>query len=163
MASEKLQFRRRHEIVIGLVGAVGTDLPAVERGLELALREVGYKVKIFKVSEQLKEIFGTPPNNSNCEYDRINHLMNCGDHLRERTENGEAVALLGIGQIRRLREGRQDHRGASHTKTDGANVPASEVAYVLHSLKHPMEVELLRGVYGHSFFAVFATRLEKRV
>ena len=170
MASETLHFCRRNEIVIGLIGAAGTDLARVELILKDALQEVGYGVpRPIKLSESLRELYGSVSCHATCstcqksprpgcEYCRISHLMDCGDDLRKRTQNGEAVALLGIAQIRRMRSKEQcaSERDRCQEPLDAANAPKRSTAYILHSMKHPQEAVVLRGIHGAAFIAVFA-------
>lgn len=65
--------------------------------------------------------------------------MNAGDELRLSAKNAAAMAALVVRQIVRLRRSRS------------SNTP---VVYLLRSLKHPGEIDLLRYVYGSAFFAV---------
>ncbi|MEO9061417.1 MAG: anti-phage dCTP deaminase [Nitrosospira sp.] len=67
--------------------------------------------------------------------------MDEGTKLREKSGRGDAVALLGIMEIKRIRE--EEHNGDSKHN-----------AYILRSLKHPHEVETLRNVYGRGFFLI---------
>ncbi|MBW8827991.1 MAG: hypothetical protein JF606_00895 [Burkholderiales bacterium] len=69
--------------------------------------------------------------------------MDAGTRLREDSERGEAVALLAIAEIRRVRQ--QELNGSTESN-----------AYILRSLKHPDEVETLRAVYGKGFFLISA-------
>ena len=73
------------------------------------------------------------------EHERITRFMDAGDEFRRNAERGDAVALLGIGRVRDLRE--------SLSKRDNA----TGRAYVFNSLKHPDEVDLLRSVWGRRF------------
>jgi deoxycytidylate deaminase len=72
---------------------------------------------------------------------RINSLMDEGTNLRVKSERGDAVALLGIAEIKRVRE--EEFSGEKEGN-----------AYILRSLKHPQEVQTLRHVYGKGFFLV---------
>ena len=60
------------------------------------------------------------------------------------------MALLGISAIREARK----------QITGSYDKPATRRAYIIHSLKRPEEVELLRAIYGRAFYliAAFATR-----
>ena len=65
--------------------------------------------------------------------------MNAGDRLRSKAMSASALAALAVRKIVLLRD---------RQRTD------TSAAYLLRSLKHPDEIELLRHVYGESFFAV---------
>src|SRR5882724_7524804 len=130
------------ELFIGLAAAVGTDLDLVIGKLSKELRRVGYQPIHIKLSSLLKELpeyahhlVFTPAD----QY--IASHMTQGDELRRRTGQNDALALLALGEIRKLRE----ERGSPER-------PLSRHAYILRSLKHPDEVTTLRNVYGKSFY-----------
>lgn len=64
--------------------------------------------------------------------------------MRHRLRSGTALALAGIAEIRNRRK----------LLTGQPSVPADARAYIIHQLKHPDEVELLRRVYGPRFFLI---------
>jgi deoxycytidylate deaminase len=145
------------ELVIGLVGPIGVDLAPVIKALEVVLKEPKYKTHTIQLS-QLIEQFLNSDHSGKEEHVRINNLMNEGTSLREKTDRGEAVALLAIAEIRELRSQSIDNK-------------AERNAFILKSLKHPEEVKLLRAVYGKGFIliSVYAPRdvrvsaLEERI
>ena len=63
---------------------------------------------------------------------------------RKRLNNGAAMALAGITEIRRKRA----------EISGNPDKPSVARAYILHQLKHPDEVNVLRRVYGASFYLV---------
>ena len=67
--------------------------------------------------------------------------MHLGTHLRKQSGLAEAVALLGIEEIARIRE--EDFAGRE-----------SSNAFIVRSLKTPSEVQLLRNVYGKGFYLI---------
>lgn len=64
--------------------------------------------------------------------------MDAGNTLRERTQRADAVAVLSLYAIRQERSQRS---GSKNSEADG-------MAWILHSLKRPEEIELLRRIYG---------------
>src|SRR4051812_48706697 len=101
---ETLFLPKKHpELVIGLVGPVGVDLAPVIKSLEQVLREPGYTTRAIQLSLLIDKFIGTPHKWKD-EYDRIRALMDEGTSLREKTERGDAVALLAIAEIKRIRE-----------------------------------------------------------
>lgn len=138
---------RGPELVIGLVGPIGTDLPGVGRAVEETLREVGYTYDQVKLSQQMSLVRGFGPYPPDLPVDeRYDLLMNKGTSLREALKRGDALALLAIAEIRERRLG---HGGDS-------KMPVRRHAYVLDSLKNPEEVHTLRSVYGDAFFLIAA-------
>ena len=135
------------ELVIGLVGAVGTDLAFVTSALTQSLAEVRYRATTVSLSELLHKIqrwrnLARPM----AEDDRINRHMDAGDLVRKRTKRGDALAVLATGAIRRERR----------ALTGDPNTAAPRTAYILRSLKHPDEVTTLREIYGASCAVVSA-------
>ncbi len=134
----------RPELVFALVGAAGTRLDELSSELRTALDTFGYRSIDIHLSDFLTNYSGwtEPATAGNAE--RTRHLQNMGDAFRGKLEDGSALALAGIAEIRAAR---------SHI-TGSADRSASGHAYILHQLKHPDEVNLLRRVYGSSFFLV---------
>lgn len=141
-------MQEKAELVIGLIGAVGTDL----RGIILPelrkhLGTAGYAVELVRLSELIR---GTacfdPPDGGDAapEDQRIDAHMAAGDRLRQELGRGDAVALLALGHVRQLRRAAHGDPGR----------PLGGVAYVLDSLKHPREVDTLRRIYGDNFLAI---------
>jgi deoxycytidylate deaminase len=131
------------ELFVGLVGATGTDLSEIRIFLQDALQEVGYTTELIKLSTLLYE---QEPGQS--EADRLKESMDAGDEVRALATN--AVAVLGIQQVRQIRVQKQDGIDEETAK----RTPLSKTAYIFHSLKHPDEVKLLRKCYGDSFHLI---------
>lgn len=121
------------EIIIGIVSAVGTESSRVINPLKDRIGQFGYHVEEIKLSSLL-----TPPKKNTSgtsEYARIKSLMAVGDKLRESTKNN---AILSYGAAQRVKENRKEQN--------------KKRAYIINSLKHPEEVELLRKIYGQGFY-----------
>lgn len=149
----------RPEIVIGLVGAVGTDMQAVYDALNRVLAEIGYSHSEIRLSGFLKDL-PFPPSIPLVEspYEkRLDTYMSAGNEWRRTTKSGDALALLAIGHIR---EERKKANGTSSREP----APKNNHAFILRSLKHAKEVETLRDTYGPSFFLLSAyTPRQKRI
>src|SRR5262249_48999030 len=91
------------ELVIGLVAAVGTDHDQLTSFLEETLRGFNYKAKIVRVASLLhafpkyKDLPRAPVD------DYIDRHQWAGDDFRQKTKHGDALAVLGIGEIRSAR------------------------------------------------------------
>jgi deoxycytidylate deaminase len=134
----------RPELVFALVGAAGTRLEDLSKKLKEALETFGYQSVDIRLSDLLHRFAGwTPPTNPG-KPERTRHLQNMGDAFRQRLKNGAAMALAGIAEIRRKR-----------AEISGSpDKPAAARAYILHQLKHPDEANVLRRLYGASFYLV---------
>jgi deoxycytidylate deaminase len=128
------------EIIIGLVGPVGTDLNPISVAIERQFEALSYRAKTIRLSEKLERFFGEN-HSTKPEHERISGLMDIGTKLREESGRGDAVALLGIAEIKRIREADPGNKSERN-------------AYVLRSLKHPHEIQTLRSVYGKGFFLI---------
>lgn len=132
----------RPELFFALVAATGTDLDRVVDRLSAELSIVGYQLEEpirlshlihgIKDYEHLRDL-DVP------EDERIRMHMDAGDEIRKKLEQGSAVAALAVNEVRRRRVN-QGQRPAT--------------AYLFRSLKHPKEVELLRGIYGSSLVVI---------
>ena len=134
------------ELVVAVVGALGSPLQLVTDALGRALQEVGYESRLVSMSGLLHEFraWADLPRAPLDKY--VESHQDAGDELRTRTKRGDALACLAIGAIRKERQ----------NLSGDAKRPASRTAYLIRSLKHPDEVALLRRVYGRHFFLVAA-------
>ncbi|MCG5486773.1 MAG: hypothetical protein KK482_24255 [Sinorhizobium meliloti] len=139
--------RRTDELVIALVGAVGSGVSTTARALaEILEGEFGYSVETIKVSDIVNEKVGlvdyhpVPADDAQ----RIHKLQQAGSALRERF--GEDV--LANFCIERIHMGRDEEDTAA----------VRRYCTIIDSLKNPGEVERLRTVYGDLFWllGVFA-------
>jgi deoxycytidylate deaminase len=153
-AMADLKGENRPELVIGLVGAVGTDTSILEEALAESLGGVSYVSEPIRVSQLLTEFPRWSELPTSPEDVRYEKFMGAGDSLRELSHRGDAMALLAIAAIK-------EHRD---TLTGATGDPAYGHAFILRSLKHEDEVETLEEVYGPHFFLIagYSPR-EKRV
>ncbi|HEU4889526.1 MAG TPA: anti-phage dCTP deaminase [Thermoanaerobaculia bacterium] len=139
------------ELVIGFVGAIGTDLASVSDSLQRHLSSVGYSSSEIRVSALLHDI------------ERYAHLaeiqdqeayydehMSAGNALCERLERSDAMALLAVLQLRTFREERNSANGQESA------APFRRHAFIINSLKRKDEITALRRVYGDGFILLGA-------
>ncbi|HEU4656918.1 MAG TPA: anti-phage dCTP deaminase [Capillimicrobium sp.] len=140
MPAEMTTLMSPEDVVIGLVGAVGTDLPWVESALADHLSALRYDVQLISLSALMdREYEGTMLPREKMAYDAyVDQRMTAGNMLRHHWGEGQALARLAIEQIRRRRDASRAIRSA----------------YVLRSLKRPEEVRLLRDVYRGQFVLI---------
>lgn len=132
------------ELVLGLVGAVGTDLEKVVDILKKRLMVVGYEVEEIRISKDvIPKIESVDEKQISADnYSRIACMMDAGDAARKKTDN---FSILALGAASKISESR---------KSDDKNSPKHRprTAYIINSLKHPEEVQRLRGIYPQGFF-----------
>lgn len=151
--AEKISDRRTPELVIALVGPVGSGITDMAQILKDKLeRDYQYEgVRIIKVSGIIKEcsrLVGETPGEGLPEFERINHLQDVGNKLRS-AFGGDYLARKCISKIA---EDRQE------SGLDGDNPKPRRKAFIIDSLKHPDEVAVLREIYHEMFwmFGVFS-------
>ncbi|MBI5764262.1 MAG: cytidine deaminase [Planctomycetes bacterium] len=132
------------ELIIGLVGAVGTELGKVREELEARLKTIGYTVIQVKVTQDVIPLIvksKTWPDGD--EYERLMSLMDAGDEARKNSGDNSILALGAAAFInsKRTRE-KQDPQ------------PQPKRAYIISALKHPEEVERLREIYPEGFYLI---------
>ncbi len=111
------------------------------RSLESELRAASYivpePVRLAQLLHGLNSNQGLE--NISDERERITKHMDAGDALRKKLKVGGVMAALAISVIKEIRKDYPESR---------------RVAYILRSLKHPGEVELLREVYGPALYVL---------
>lgn len=131
------------ELVIGLVGAAGTDLTSATDAVGAALAPYGYTPIPVRVSELMREVKGGAwLKGVTYEDERIRAHMDAGDEIRNQADRNDAVIGLGISAMSEYRS----------EKFEGA--PATNTAFILNSLKHPTEIETMRRIYRDRFIAI---------
>lgn len=132
------------ELVIGVVGYVGAGCSTAAKRLHLILAQTGYTVHKIRLSQLIEQFYpsvAVPKAKDGLDEGvqrlaRASMLQDLGDSLRAGGK-GYALASLAIKDI----------------KSKRGSAPAGEtrIAYIIESVKHPGEVELLRNVYDQSF------------
>lgn len=132
------------ELIIGLVGAVGTQLKYIADIIKERLKAYNYEPIDIRVSKDVIEKMWRDSLKHSSEYERICNYIQLGNIARELSKDNSILALGVATEIMRRRE--KDEYG--NTK------PKKRVAYIINSLKHPEEVERLREIYSNGFFLI---------
>jgi len=145
---ELLQNNTANELVFAVVGPAGSGTSLLAQRLKVILSESRYETSILKATDIISEpqaLQGFSPTS----IERAKTLQRLGDEFRRQDPAAIARALA-----LRIRRTRAEHMKLSDIR-DEPIVPDSTLrAYVLDSLKHPAEVELLRRVYQSSFLLI---------
>lgn len=148
------ELEPEHELIVGLVGAVGTDLNLVYAILHEALLQVNYAPQEIRLSQLLHGLDWPSVLPEGGKYDDyLASHMEAGTQLRELMGGGDAMALLAMIKISQERR----------RLLKACSPPTARRAYVLRSLKHHKEVETLRRIYGPNFvlLAAYSPRSER--
>jgi len=140
------------ELVIGLVGAVGTELDTVVRILKERLEYFCYKVHTIHISKDvIPQIMGIDSPSNSGEYTRIDTLMTAGDNARKYSGDNGVLSLGAAAFINKL-----------GTDEAGKRNFRPRQAYIIKSLKHPDEILHLRKIYPLGFYSIGVYAHEKR-
>lgn len=144
------------ELIFAVVGPVGSGTSFVVKALEQLVRSTlnATEVTVVKASAVIEASLTHEPETI---YDsdplkRAERLQDAGDKIRKVDEAG--VATLLISNIKAARaeweEKRKAPQGATQIRPQGQAERTTRV-FIIDSLKHPAEVELLRSVYREAF------------
>ncbi|CAM2066709.1 CMP/dCMP-type deaminase domain-containing protein [Sulfidibacter corallicola] len=141
------------ELIIGLVGAIGTPLDLVCDLIKGFLKVFQYQVETIKVSNQIIETL-TDAKIPDGAFERANALMNEGNKLREKSGDNSILALAAAARIYDTRESSEDDNGVT---------PKKRTATIINSLKHHYEIERLRNIYhpGVFIFGVYSCETDR--
>lgn len=136
----KLRAFRSQEVVFAVVGYAGSGTSFVAHRLKAYLEKCDYhpfEIKARTVLDEYATASGIEiPSTSLFPIERTTQYQGIGDALRETSGEYGSVAAYMIRKINRIRGESRDY---------------SKNVYILDSLKHPHEVDLLRHVYGNGF------------
>lgn len=144
---------KRTDLVIGLTYAVGTREDIVIGMLGEKLKEFKYHVHVIKISEMIVSKGGKTSDSS---YQKISQLMDTGNTMRRASGEYGILALAAIELILRTR----DQTGDGESPPDGEDSFGN--AFIVSSLKHPREADILREIYSSSFFLVAINENEEQ-
>ncbi|MBP7052974.1 MAG: hypothetical protein KBE65_18370 [Phycisphaerae bacterium] len=146
---------RDTEIVIGLVGAVGTQQKRVAEAIADRLKLFKYDTRQISVSHDvISVLYDDIPSSFMSEFDRISTFIDRGNRARQSSGDNSILAMGVCSEIFRGRTC-DDHRNVE---------PGHRITYIVSSLKHPEEVRRLRRVYADGFylFGVYSSKDTRR-
>ena len=165
-----------NELVFAVVGHAGSGTSVVANQLRNLLMETTaaghqYDVEILKAREVILAWAGRrgrplPPAATPPSLAQVGVLQDYGDQMRsEKTVTGEsdhaAIARALVLQIRNIRG---DKTKVKISKGQPVRPDGKPRAYILDSIRHPAEVQLLRHVYKNAFVLIgVVCEEEKRI
>jgi deoxycytidylate deaminase len=139
------------ELVFAAVAPSGIEFDLVRRVLAARLAAYGYDLVDIRVSQWLRRYSGLDPTEAERPDVRIPRLQEVGDDVRRLACRPEALAYIAIREITVARQSRNLAEGIGSADAP-SSAPLGKTAYLIWSLKHDREVEVLRQVYGSHFF-----------
>lgn len=148
-----------NELFFAVVGHVGSGTSEVALKLKSVLESEAagpaFDVEILKARDQLSSwsaAHAPPPHSPRTPMDGAEHLQDLGDKMRKQDGDFAAVARALIREIRARRTqklGGDDLAANAIVQPDQQNR-----AYILDSIRHPAEVQLLSNIYHDAFVLV---------
>jgi hypothetical protein len=134
------------ELVIGLVGAVGTDLSLVSDIICQRLVHYNYTTEEIRISKDIiKDLKLVKEDTNSCI--TINSYMTAGNELRKESGDYSVLALAAAAKI-------NHYRCELNPSCGDEDQPLKKYAFIINSLKTPDEVERLRNIYSDGFFLI---------
>lgn len=165
MTTDSAEHSDPTAFVIGLVRAIGTDLTPIVSSLRSTFAQAGFVTpedNVIKLSTDFQRLLDEAEASGNGRFPSklveksesfakyYTTRMDAGDWLRGKF-GSDFLAKVAVSRIanRRLSEFPGHHRGQ---------------VFIVDSLMHPAEVELLRTVYGNKFFliSVYSSPVERQ-
>jgi deoxycytidylate deaminase len=148
--SEQTDLARRveeqRELVIAFVRPIGAEVDPIIDAVRSHLATAGYGSEVIHLADLLAQVDVKGYLRATPAHVRYRTHMDLGDHLRFISERKDAVALLGVLEIIKLRRERL------------SNPPAVEHhrgwAYLIRSVMRREEVLTLRQIYGPRLFVI---------
>ncbi|MCC5847041.1 MAG: cytidine deaminase [Verrucomicrobia bacterium] len=135
------------ELVVAVVAPLGLNKPVVIDAIINEAKQYGYHAEVIKISEFLEQLY--PLEKSTYHLDRVKHLMDKGDEIREESKNNAILAMFAVLEIQKRREENRSEKWQE-----------GKVVWIIDSLKHSEEVLELRKIYSNGFFLV-ATHVDR--
>jgi cytidine deaminase len=139
------------ELVFAVVAPSGIDFGQVRRAIAEQMSGYGYELLDVRISDWLRVHSGLGASDLERPDIRIPRLQQVGDDVRRLSRRPEALAYVVIREIAASRKERNSQAGAVEGSED-EDKPLKATAFLVWSLKHKKEAEVLRQVYGSHFF-----------
>ncbi|AXE29942.1 hypothetical protein DK842_08585 [Chromobacterium phragmitis] len=150
-SSLMLEQRVSRDLVIALMGPVGSGLLAVATRLDDKLCNLGYKVFKIKISEFIKERIASNSVDVS-EESRYLVYQTAGNELRKEYKT-EVLAEYAINKIDRFR---------LSYESDSEKYGEKRFAFIIDQIKHPDEIKLLRLVYRKNLYILGVMSLQEQ-
>lgn len=151
-----------NELIFAVVGHVGSGTSEVAKTLDSLLRTAAgglpaHDVNVFKASDLIAEWAAATGKTVPALVDGkktlqiVEQFQDLGDSMRRDTGDFAAVARAFAVKVRQRRA---ERLGLTLKPNEPVSPDGSPRAYILDSIRHPAEVELLRHIYQEAFVLV---------
>lgn len=139
------------ELVIAIVGPMGTDLENISGLIKSSLVKSEYKCHPIKVSALIPKMPGyaeLTEISKNKVDKRLRAFMKAGTDIRKKYGKGDILSRMVLSSIHSFR--------IKNFETQ--KKPATQTAFILNSLKHPAEINLLRDIFKDRLYVISVYR-----
>lgn len=134
------------ELIVGLVGRLGADMPTVIKRVQDTLHSLHYKHHHIKLTDFVKDPkFGFELVEAPVEKRYETYISACND-VRSLTDRDDFFVSYAVERIRAVRR--------EKNKDGNAALPLRRAAYIIDQIKRPEEVAALRSIYGQQFILI---------
>lgn len=151
---EQVVKNESNEFVFAVVGYVGSGNSQIASSLKKLLEEKGFEVSIIKARIFIKEYAASIGNELPCETKTTADVVAYQDAGNEMRENSSDDAIIAKNSILKIRENRANSIGVESSGTEPIIPDGKKRAYIIDSIRHPAEVNLLRNVYQNAFILI---------
>lgn len=130
---KKTKMACKCEIIIGLVGGIGTDWTTVINCLKANFSTTQFTTYDIKLTDAIKVSIINA-----AEYNRADKLIKKCNRLRLESKKDDAMAIIASSLIRKIRK----KRNKSH------------LIYIIRQFKKPEEISTMRKIYGKNFILI---------
>lgn len=141
------------ELIFGIAGAIGIDIDAINRTLSDALKAVGYRSVLIRITDEIADEVTNIPKPIETDFEsEASYKMTHASEVCRKYNAADTLMRFAITGIRRNR---------AEVALEGTDEPPEEqvrsgTAYIIRQLKRPEEVHLLRKIYGKQFVLISA-------
>ena len=137
------------ELIIALCGQLGTNINKINDQLSKLLKEdFGYEVQEIKLSKYISKYSSYNLENTKSKGERITSGIEGGNELRNKHGNS-ILAQLAIREIALDRSEQTKDQDA-----EKQTFRSRRKCYIINSLKHPDELNLLKQIYRNIFYTI---------
>lgn len=144
-ADEVVSSRFTSELVIAFCGPMGAPIESVVAAFRKEMTDTrDYQTSVIKISSLIRDLVGIDEESFGDEIvERKKKYIEAGDYMRTETKQPQILAAAAVSEI---------YKKKNELKRDAGDV--ARVCYLVDSLKHPAEIDLLKKVYADSFYLV---------
>ena len=141
-ANARIRGTHTEELVIAICGPIGSGHHELTECLKERLADFNYEVEVIRLSKVIEDRAGSATKES--RFDRVKALQDKGNELRKKYRPdylaSKAIEIIAL------------ERQKQKESTGGASFESRRRCYIIDSIKHPAEFEILELTYREIFY-----------